>query len=113
VPKAITKRKSGRVCGRLQLLRGRSDDEASSSFSPEVCARAVRMVLDHRGGHTKRVLVHGAAGGGCGNINCDEVLEHVCSIGATCSTRELISSLSSGSERAGNRLSSWPLSLCA
>ena len=44
-----------RVDRRLQLLRRWSHDEATSNkFSPEVRARAVRMVLDHEGEHPSR-----------------------------------------------------------
>jgi putative ATP-dependent endonuclease of the OLD family len=45
-----------RVCRRLQLLRRWSHDmsKTTNKFSPEVRARAVRMVLDHEGEHPSR-----------------------------------------------------------
>ena len=43
-----------RVFRRLRLLRGWSHDEASSPYSAEVRARAVRMVLDHQSEHASQ-----------------------------------------------------------
>jgi hypothetical protein len=42
-----------RVCRRLQLLRGWSDGtrKTAKTYSPEVRARAVRMVTEHQGEH--------------------------------------------------------------
>jgi transposase-like protein len=43
------------VCRRLQLLRKWSHDEQDGEqFSPEVCARPVRFVLDHEAVHPSR-----------------------------------------------------------
>jgi transposase-like protein len=52
-PAAVLVNRTG-VFRRLQLLRGWSNHEASPPYSPEVRARAVRMILDHQAEHTSQ-----------------------------------------------------------